>query len=149
MLHPSHVGLLLVTHVWTMIRNPFWRAYVRAERLETAVIQDIKAILKDEQLMARIWEEANKRLDAEKPDLDKEILRVEADAANARNTLDRYFKAFETGTMKPDLCGRKIEDLNARLAELEAEVRALEARRKRLELPSIDRDMPSALVDNL
>lgn len=122
--------------------------YVRADILEAAVIEDIKAMFRDEQFMARIWEEANKRLCAEKPDIEKEIRKVESRTAKTRASLDRYFEAFEAGTMKPELCNEKIEDLNDRIAELETEKRELEARRKRLELPAIDRAMLSALIDD-
>jgi len=41
----------------------------------------------------------------------------------------------------------KIRDLHARLDELSAEERDLAARRERLELPSLDREMLSGLVD--
>ena len=122
--------------------------YVRADLLETAIMQDIKTMFRDEGFMARIWEEANRRLSAEKPDVDKEIGKVEAQAGQTRARIDRYFEAFEAGTMKPELCNEKIQDLNARLEELEAEKRDLEGRRKALELPAIDREMLSGLVDD-
>ncbi len=122
--------------------------YVRAELLEGAIIQDIKGMFLDEQFMARIWEEANKRLSAEKPDMEKEIGKVEAMMARTRASLNRYFEAFEAGTMKPALCNGKIEDLNARMAELEAERKELEERRKRLELPRMDKETLAALLDN-
>jgi site-specific DNA recombinase len=121
--------------------------YVRADILETAIVEDIKEMFRDEQFMARIWDEANKRLASEKPDIDKEIGKVETQMAKTRASLERYFKAFEAGTMKPELCNEKVEDLNARIDELEAERKALEARRKRLELPAIDKAMLSGLVD--
>ena len=47
--------------------------YVRAELLESAVIEDVKAMFRDEPFMARIWAEANRRLSAEKPDVEQEI----------------------------------------------------------------------------
>ena len=122
--------------------------YVRADLLEAAIVQDVKAILRDEDLMARIWAEANRRLSEEKPDLEKEIRKVEAQMAKTRERLDRYFEAFEAGTMRPELCNEKVQDLNARLVELEAEKRDLEARRDRLELPPLDREMLLELVDN-
>lgn len=49
--------------------------------------------------------------------------------------------------MKPDICSQKVKDLNATLEALGAEKRELEARRERLELPAIDREMLSRLVD--
>jgi hypothetical protein len=44
---------------------------VQADLLETAVTEDIEAMLRDEQFMARIWAEANKRLGSEKPVLER------------------------------------------------------------------------------
>ncbi len=122
--------------------------YVRADFLEAGIVQDIKAMCRDEAFMARVWEEANQRLSAEKPDVDKEIGRVEAQAAKTQARVDRYFEAFEAGTMKPELCSERIQDLNTRLEELDSEKRKLEGRRKRLELPVIDKRMLSDLVDN-
>ena len=69
-------------------------------------------ILRDEQLMARIWDDANKRLTAEKPDLEKEIVRVDGQMADP-GTIDRYFEAFEAGTLKPKLCNEKVRDLRS------------------------------------
>jgi site-specific DNA recombinase len=115
--------------------------YVRAQILEAGIIEDIKTMFRDEQFMARIWEEANRRLDAEKPDVEKEIARVEAHATKTQAAMDRYFEAFEAGTLQAELCNEKVRDLRTRLEELENEKRALEARRGRLELPAVDRDM--------
>ena len=121
--------------------------YVRADLLEAAITQDIKAMFRDEQFMARVWAEANQRLCAEKPSLEKEIGRVEAQVAKTQAAMDRYFEAFEAGNLKPELCSEKVRDLRARLEELEAEKRDLEARRKRLDLPEVDRELLLAAVD--
>jgi hypothetical protein len=68
--------------------------------------------------------------------------------AKTRSRIDRYFDAFETGSMKPELCTEKIQDLKSRIVELEIEKHHLEERRKKLELPAIDREMLSSLLDN-
>jgi site-specific DNA recombinase len=120
--------------------------YVRADLLEEAVMKDVKAMFLDEQFMGRVWEEANRRLGVEKPDVEKEIAKVDAQIGRTRAAADRYFKAFESGAMKPELCNGKIEDLNMRLVELEAEKADLEARRKRLDLPALDRETLAKMV---
>ena len=102
----------------------------------------------DESFMARIWAEANRRLGTEKPLLDKEIEKVEAQAAKTQAAMDRYFEAFEAGTLTPELCNEKVRDKGARLKALEAEKRNLEARREKLELPEVDREMLKTLVQN-
>ncbi len=122
--------------------------YVRADLLESATIQDIKTMFRDEQFIARIWEAANRRLSAEKPDVDKEIGKVETQMAKARATIERYFEAFEAGTMKPDFCTQRVQDLKSRVTELETEKRELEGRRKRLALPAIGKKMLSGLLAN-
>ena len=78
----------------------------------------------------------------------EEIGKVEAQAAKTQAAMDRYFEAFEAGTLTPELCNEKVRDLRARLEELEGEKRDLEARRERLELPAVDRGMLEALVEN-
>ena len=122
--------------------------YVRADLLETAILRDITTMFQDEAFMARIWAEANRRLSAEKPDVDKEVRKVEAQTGQTQARIDRYFEAFEAGTMKPALCNEKVQALNARLEQLAAEKRELEGRQKRLELPAIDKEMLSGLVAN-
>ena len=93
-------------------------------------------------------DKANRRLSAEKPDVEREVEKVEAEIAKARATIDRYFEAFEAQTLRPAQCAQKVDDLNARIDELGAEKRDLEERRKRLEIPAIDRAMLSALLDD-
>ncbi len=115
--------------------------YVRAELIETAIVQDIKAMFRDEQFMGQVWEQANERLGKGKPDVEKEIGRIETEIAKTQAAVDRYFDAFEKGTMKPEICNEKILDLRTRLEELGSEKRELETRRERLELPAVDREM--------
>ena len=105
-------------------------------------------MFRDEQFMARVWEEANKRLGAEKPDLEKEIARIDSQMAKTQGAIDRYFEAFEAGTLKAELCNEKVRNLRTRMEELEGEKRGLEARRERLELPAIDREMLASIMDN-
>ncbi len=122
--------------------------YVRAELLESAVIDDVKTMFRDESFMARIWAEANTRLGAEKPVLEQEIEKIETQITKTQTSMDRYFEAFEAGTLQAELCNEKVRNLRARLEELESEKRDLEARRQRLELPAIDREMLAVIVDN-
>ncbi len=48
--------------------------------------------------------------------------------------------------MKSEICTQKADDLNVRIQQLEGEKRDLEERRKRLEIPAIDRQMLSGLL---
>ncbi|MCK4415308.1 MAG: recombinase zinc beta ribbon domain-containing protein [Candidatus Eisenbacteria sp.] len=123
--------------------------YVRSELLDAAIIKDIKGMFRDEQFMARVWEEANRQLTAERPDIEKEIDKNFAEAAKAQAAIDRYFRAFEAGKLEPSLCNEKVKTLRAQIDELEAARRDLEDRRERLELPAIDREMLADLIEHL
>ncbi len=79
--------------------------------------------------------------------LEKEIARLDGQVAKTQGVIDRYFEAFEAGTLKAELCNEKVRDLHARLDELAAEKRDIEARRERLDLPPLDRGMLSRLAD--
>ena len=120
--------------------------YIRAEPLEKALVQDVKTILQDEQLLARVWEKANSQLSVEKPDLDSEVKKVETEMADTRKRIDCYFTAFEDGRMKPETAEGKIEGLKVRLDELEAERQDIEDQRERLDLPPLNRDFLHELV---
>jgi hypothetical protein len=122
--------------------------YVRADYLEAAVIQDVKALFRDDAFVTRVWEEANRRLAAERPDVEKEITSAESQVSALRSRLDRYFEAFESGSLKPEVCGEKTEDLNRQVLALEAELRKLRERRQQLELPALDRAAVAALIDD-
>lgn len=123
--------------------------YIRADHVEATILQDIKAMFRDEPFIARVREEANKGLVAAKPDLEKEIAWLENQVAKAQGAIDRYFEAFETGKLMAEMCSEKVGDLKARLVGLEAERRDLETRRNRLELPAIDLEMVTSFVENL
>jgi len=120
--------------------------YVRAEPLEAGLINDVRTIIQDEQLLARVWEKANSQLSVEKPDLDGEVKKVETEMADTRKRIDRYFAAFEEGRMKPETAEGKIEELKARLDALEVERQDIEDQRERLDLPPISKEFLKELV---
>ncbi|MFH1022101.1 MAG: recombinase family protein [Planctomycetota bacterium] len=120
--------------------------YIRADILESAVIQDIQTMFQDETFMARVREEANRRLGTEKPDVEKEISRVDSLMTKTQAAVDRYFEAFEAGTLKAELCNEKVQSLQTRLAELAVERRNLEERLGRLGLPAVDREFLRKMV---
>lgn len=68
--------------------------------------------------------------------------------AKTQTAMERYFEAFEAGTLEAQLCNEKVPALRTRLDALEVEKQALEARREKLEIPAIDRDMLGSLVDS-
>ena len=49
-----------------------------------------------------------------------EVARIDAEARRVGESLDRYFHAFEEGTMPESACGPRIEELSGKLRGLEA-----------------------------
>jgi len=44
--------------------------YVRADYLEAAIIEDVKTLFRDDAFVTRVWEETNRKLAAERPDVE-------------------------------------------------------------------------------
>jgi hypothetical protein len=65
-----------------------------------------------------------------------------------QSRLDRYYEAFESGAMKPEVCGTKVDELTGRLRELDVEAQKLRARHDQMSLPAIDKATISALIDD-
>jgi site-specific DNA recombinase len=123
--------------------------YVRADRIEAAIIEDIKTIFRDREFLDRVRKKVNQKLRSKLPDVDKDISRLDRQEKNVKARLDRYFEAFENGTMKPELCGRKVEELTTRLDQLREQKRSLEQRRDQLRFPAVDHAAIATLIDNL
>ena len=121
--------------------------YVRADLLEAAIIADVSAVLRDDDLIEKIRNKVDLRLSSERPDVHKEIAEVQSQIARTEDRLNRYFEAFEAGTMDPQLCNTKIGALSSRVEELADEQRQLEMRSRRLALPVIERKAIAELLD--
>lgn len=93
----------------------------------------------------QVREKVNKKLAAERPDVDTQIAHIDTQRRDVQTRLDRYFEAFETGKLSPALCNDKVEALTKRLEQLDGEKTAFEERR---ELPVVDHSKIGDLIDN-
>lgn len=71
------------------------------------------AVLEEEPLVREAITDAFAELDVERPKRDAELTRIAAEITKTSQTLDRYFEAFETGTMPAQACGQRIDELSA------------------------------------
>jgi site-specific DNA recombinase len=124
------------------------QAYVRADVLENGIIEDIKAMLRNEQFLEQVWTEANRLLSQEKPEIEKELAVVEAQSVVARQRRDKYFAAFETGQLSPKACDEKLAEINAQLDALNASRANLDARRASLEIVPLTGELLAALIED-
>jgi hypothetical protein len=91
-----------------------------ADQLEEAILEQLLAVLEREPLVREAISEAFAELDAEQPRRVEELERIEGDLSKTGESLDRYFRAFEEGTMPESACAPRIDELTGRLRNLEA-----------------------------
>jgi site-specific DNA recombinase len=123
--------------------------YVRADDLEQAMLADLKMAFLDGKFVEDVWQEASRLLGAEKPDIETELAKVERERAKTAGLRDKYFAAFEAGTLKAELCGQKIEEIQERLGQLDEESKALQGKLKSLALPALDKEALAACIERL
>ncbi len=112
-----------------------------ADELEQAILDQLADLLgREDQIRAEI-ERAFAELDADKPKREAELARLDAELRKTNDTIDRYFHAFEDGTMPEKACAPRIAKLTQRLSELEA-------RHAELAAAAADEDQPEPLSDD-
>ena len=95
--------------------------YVRADALEGAIVDQIRQVAADPDVLNAIVASANEKLKTERPEVESSLKMADSKLEKMRKSLDRYFQAFENGTMDPAVCGERIKKLNEQLEELQEE----------------------------
>ena len=90
-----------------------------AERLEQAVTRRLWKVLDDHDLLDRAITEAYERATRIDEKQQSELAGVQDKLAETRTAMDRYFRAFEAGTMPEDTCAPRIASLSEQAKALE------------------------------
>jgi site-specific DNA recombinase len=90
-----------------------------AERLEQAVTQRLWQVLDDNDLIDRAITETYERLTQREGEQQSELAALQDKLTDTRAALDRYFHAFEAGTMPEDTCAPRIASLSEQANALE------------------------------
>ncbi len=90
-----------------------------AERLEQAVTRRLWKVLDDHDLIDRAITQAYERATRIDEKQQSELAGVQDKLAETRAAMDRYFRAFETGTMPEDTCAPRIASLSEQAKALE------------------------------
>jgi exonuclease VII small subunit len=98
-------------------------------------------VLEREPLVREAISEAFAELDAEEPQRAAELERVDAELRRTGESLDRYFRAFEEGTMLESACAPRIGELTERLRGLQARQEELAAEEPDEREPLTDDDL--------
>ncbi len=89
-----------------------------AEELDKAILAAMLDAYSDSDLVAEALEEARARATAAVPQLKEQLAAVETDIRKTEELLERYFLAFEAGTMDEEVCAGRVEAATGRLQEL-------------------------------
>jgi site-specific DNA recombinase len=98
-----------------------------AEQLEQAVTRRLWKVLDDHDLIDRTITQTYERLSQRDDAQQSELAAMQRKLTEARAARDRYFRAFEAGTMCEDTCASRIASLNEQAKALEHRASALAA----------------------
>ncbi len=112
-----------------------------ADELEEAILRQLLAVLEREPLVRAAISEAFVELEADQPKREAELERITAEQRRASESLERYFRAFEEGTMPESACAPRIGELSERLRGLEARREELAAEEPEDREPLSDEDV--------
>ena len=91
-----------------------------AEKLEQAITRQLWHVLDDKDLLGNAIDHAYAQLTQRDGEHENELAGVQRKLTETRAALDRYFRAFEAGTMPEDTCAPRIATLNEQAKALEA-----------------------------
>ena len=92
---------------------------------DQAVLGSLLATFRDHDLVDRAVAAFLARATASSPRYEEQLAAVGADIRRTEDALDRYFRAFESGTMAESVCAPRVQALSERLRGLHARRREL------------------------
>jgi site-specific DNA recombinase len=95
------------------------QARLRADALEEAVLTHVLANLRDTRVVRRSMDKALQGFDSVQPKLQREFDGALRKLKETQAAIDKYLRAFETGSMSPDVCGPRLAELYGLLHDLE------------------------------
>jgi site-specific DNA recombinase len=98
-----------------------------APKLEDAILRQLARLLENTPLLQQAIHNAHAQLQSARPERQAEATRIDAEIKRTNTALDRYFHAFEHGTMPESACGARIKQLTSKLQGLEGRRQELEA----------------------
>ncbi len=112
---------------------------LRAEEMEERLIESLTKTLNRSDLLEEAVSRWAAQQGKDRPKLEKELAAVEGQIRKAESALDRYFNAFESGSMNEATCASRVQ-------KLASDIAALNTRRAELtdELSDAAPDLPSA-----
>ncbi len=101
------------------------QARLPKDELEKAILGQMGEVYADTALIEAALAEAQAELRKTETGRSERLTALEAEAADTRIRMDRYFASFEAGQMSPQVAGSRVEALRARLQVVEDERTAI------------------------
>ena len=98
-----------------------------AQQLEQAVTRRLWKVIQNDDLIDRAITQAYERQTKRDEDQQSELAAIQQKLTDTRTAIDRYFHAFEAGTMPEDTCAPRITSLNEQAKALERRASELAA----------------------
>jgi site-specific DNA recombinase len=98
-----------------------------AEQLEQAVTRRLWKVLQNDDLIDQAITQAYERLTQRDDEQQSELAAIHDKLGKTRAAMDRYFRAFEAGTMPEDTCAPRIASLGEQVKALEGRAADLAA----------------------
>jgi site-specific DNA recombinase len=89
-----------------------------AEALDDAVVRSLLSAYEDTDLFSKAISEAQERADLDESRHDGERAALQSELDKVERGIDRYLRAFESGTMPEEICGERVKDLGTRATAL-------------------------------
>jgi exonuclease VII small subunit len=79
------------------------------------VLHQLASVYRNEQLIANALTKATTEAEKRRPELEQRLASITAEITRAEHALERYYEAFEQGTLTAQRCERRLTRLQARL----------------------------------
>ena len=89
-----------------------------ADALEEAIVDSLMRLFANPDILQRAIEQASRNAAEARPAYEDQLGQVEAEIRKAEDAIERYFAAFEAGTMPEAQCGERVRKLGEKVAEL-------------------------------
>ncbi len=114
---------------------------LRADDLEDLLLDELEHVLDNKPLIHQAIAEAHAELNADRPRREAELIQLESETKSVEAALERYFDAFEAGTLTAGACKTRVDELVGRRTVLDQRKAEVEAAVAEEAPPPTDEDL--------
>lgn len=89
-----------------------------SQRLEDAIFAQLADVYRDGALITEAINQAREEAERQRPESDQRLRSIRAEITRSEQALERYYQAFEQGSLAAERCQERTARLDARLEEL-------------------------------